>query len=167
MLLRCCAGLSLMCVASSRVRAGQARYRDDDLFIQCGARCDSHRVRGSDGCACARAPASPPPPPGVTRAQGFIVPPRGPTAFGWDPVFQPAGFAQTYAEMDKALKNSISHRYRSLVAMQDHLLAHRAEVEAAIDATAAAAAAAAAHVVPAAAGAAAGAAHAPAGADMT
>lgn len=50
----------------------------------------------------------------VGKTDGVIVPARGPTDFGWDPVFQPDGFEQTYAEMDKAVKNSISHRYRAL-----------------------------------------------------
>ena len=31
-----------------------------------------------------------------------------------DPVFEPEGYSETYAEMDKAVKNSISHRYRAL-----------------------------------------------------
>ncbi|NXQ73671.1 ITPA pyrophosphatase, partial [Quiscalus mexicanus] len=43
-----------------------------------------------------------------------IVEPRGPRDFGWDPCFQPNGYNQTYAEMPKAVKNSISHRYRAL-----------------------------------------------------
>ena len=46
----------------------------------------------------------------VGRTQGRIVPSRGATAFGWDPVFQPEGFQETYAEMDKTIKNTISHR---------------------------------------------------------
>ena len=46
----------------------------------------------------------------VGRTQGRIVPSRGATAFGWDPVFQPEGFQETYAEMDKNVKNTISHR---------------------------------------------------------
>ncbi|KAF8822617.1 putative inosine triphosphate pyrophosphatase [Cardiosporidium cionae] len=46
--------------------------------------------------------------------QGLIVEPRGPRNFGWDPVFQPSGFQQTYAEMDKTVKNSISHRLIAL-----------------------------------------------------
>ena len=46
----------------------------------------------------------------VGRTQGHIVPSRGITAFGWDPVFQPEGFQETYAEMDKTVKNTISHR---------------------------------------------------------
>ncbi|KAJ3144109.1 hypothetical protein HK101_002807, partial [Irineochytrium annulatum] len=46
--------------------------------------------------------------------QGYIVPARGPKDFGWDPIFQPDGFEQTYAEMDKNVKNAISHRGRAL-----------------------------------------------------
>jgi inosine triphosphate pyrophosphatase len=49
---------------------------------------------------------------GIT--DGEIVFPRGPGTFGWDPVFQPDGFDQTYAEMRSELKNSISHRYKAL-----------------------------------------------------
>merc|ERR1712216_873356 len=48
------------------------------------------------------------------RTEGRIVPPRGPLDFGWDPVFEPEGFDQTYAEMPKETKNSISHRGRAL-----------------------------------------------------
>lgn len=48
------------------------------------------------------------------KKPGTIVAPRGGTAFGWDPIFQPEGFEQTFAEMDKAVKSSISHRYLAL-----------------------------------------------------
>ncbi|KAK7708491.1 nucleoside triphosphate pyrophosphohydrolase ham1 [Diaporthe eres] len=51
---------------------------------------------------------------GVT--QGRIVPARGPANFGWDPIFEYDG--QTYAEMDKAEKNKISHRGRALEKLQ-------------------------------------------------
>jgi inosine triphosphate pyrophosphatase len=57
------------------------------------------------------------------RTLGKIVPARGPNDFGWDPVFQPDDFEQTYAEMDKAVKNTISHRYRALELLKQHLLA--------------------------------------------
>ena len=55
------------------------------------------------------------------RTPGRIVPARGPTDFGWDPVFQPDGFEETYAEMPKAVKNKISHRYRSLTELRTYL----------------------------------------------
>jgi len=58
------------------------------------------------------------------RTPGRIVPARGPTDFGWDPVFQPDGFDTTYAEMPKAEKNKISHRYRSLARLQEWLTAN-------------------------------------------
>eukprot|EP01025_Chloroclados_australasicus_P022392 TRINITY_DN2310_c0_g1_i1.p1 TRINITY_DN2310_c0_g1~~TRINITY_DN2310_c0_g1_i1.p1 ORF type:complete len:245 (-),score=26.16 TRINITY_DN2310_c0_g1_i1:385-1119(-) len=45
---------------------------------------------------------------------GKIVSARGPTDFGWDPIFEPEGFDQTFAEMDKETKNKISHRFRAL-----------------------------------------------------
>jgi inosine triphosphate pyrophosphatase len=56
---------------------------------------------------------------GTTR--GRIVPARGSRDFGWDCVFEPEGHAKTYAEMDAATKNSISHRYRALEAFRAHM----------------------------------------------
>ncbi|CAL1392735.1 unnamed protein product [Linum trigynum] len=56
----------------------------------------------------------------VGKTPGKIVPARGPTDFGWDPIFQPDGFEQTYAEMAKEEKNKISHRYRALAMVKDH-----------------------------------------------
>ena len=38
----------------------------------------------------------------------------------WDPIFQPKGFIQIYAEMDKHTKNAISHRYKSLQVMMEY-----------------------------------------------
>ncbi|KAH7189187.1 inosine triphosphate pyrophosphatase-like protein [Fusarium flagelliforme] len=50
------------------------------------------------------------------RCPGKIVLPRGPPAFGWDAIFEYEG--QTFAEMDKAEKNKISHRSRALAKLQ-------------------------------------------------
>ncbi|KAL0944166.1 HAM1 family protein [Colletotrichum truncatum] len=50
------------------------------------------------------------------RTRGNIVPPRGPADFGWDAIFEYNG--QTYAEMDKAAKNAISHRGLALKKLQ-------------------------------------------------
>ncbi|WP_300011455.1 RdgB/HAM1 family non-canonical purine NTP pyrophosphatase [uncultured Roseobacter sp.] len=45
------------------------------------------------------------------RANGTLVwPMRGETGHGYDPMFQPDGYDITYAEMDPAQKNRISHR---------------------------------------------------------
>jgi len=56
------------------------------------------------------------------KCDGTIVEPRGPRTFGWDPCFQPNGFDKTYAEMDKELKNSISHRGKSLKALKQYFM---------------------------------------------
>ncbi|KAK1290318.1 Inosine triphosphate pyrophosphatase [Acorus calamus] len=50
----------------------------------------------------------------VGKTMGKIVPARGPPDFGWDPIFQPDGYEQTYAEMPKEEKNKISHRFKAL-----------------------------------------------------
>lgn len=54
------------------------------------------------------------------KTRGNIVPPRGPNDFGWDPIFQPDGYEQTYAEMPKDEKNQISHRSRALTLVKSH-----------------------------------------------
>ena len=59
------------------------------------------------------------------RCPGKIVPARGPNTFGWDPIFQPdEGRNQTFAEMDKTIKNRISHRSRSLQLVKDYFAQH-------------------------------------------
>jgi hypothetical protein len=50
----------------------------------------------------------------VGRCDGTIVAPTGENMFGWDPIFKPTGFEQTFAEMDLEEKNKISHRGRAL-----------------------------------------------------
>ena len=49
------------------------------------------------------------------RAPGHLVwPPRGQLGHGYDPMFVPDGETQTFAELDPALKNRISHRAKAL-----------------------------------------------------
>ena len=38
----------------------------------------------------------------------------GDNGFGWDPIFQPTGEPRTYAQMDPAYKNEISHRRKAI-----------------------------------------------------
>jgi XTP/dITP diphosphohydrolase len=48
------------------------------------------------------------------RVDGKLVwPPRGDKGFGYDPMFVPAGFEQTFGEMEPAEKHKISHRARA------------------------------------------------------
>ena len=64
------------------------------------------------------------------RTPGTIVPARGPSDFGWDPVFMPDGSrGLTYAEMEKADKNLISHRFRALCKLREYLTAHHTAPE--------------------------------------
>ena len=48
------------------------------------------------------------------RVDGQLVfPPRGDGGHGYDPVFQPEGSDKTFAEMDAAEKDAVSHRGRA------------------------------------------------------
>ena len=46
---------------------------------------------------------------------------RGGSGFGYDPVFMPEGFNQSFAEMGLADKNKISHRGRAVQKLVDYL----------------------------------------------
>lgn len=57
---------------------------------------------------------------GITR--GKIVSSRGPTTFGWDSIFEPTDSnGKTYAEMEKAEKNLISHRGKAFQDFKKYL----------------------------------------------
>lgn len=64
----------------------------------------------------------------VGKTHGKIVTARGPTDFGWDPIFQPDGYELSYAELSKEIKNSISHRFKSLEQVKEHLIVHQEEI---------------------------------------
>jgi XTP/dITP diphosphohydrolase len=48
--------------------------------------------------------------------------PSGDEGFGYDPVFVPAGYDMTFAEMPLLLKNTISHRGKALAATREFLV---------------------------------------------
>jgi len=51
--------------------------------------------------------------------EGTIVDsPRGNFGFGYDPVFQPIGFGQTFGELPSETKNKISHRAEAIRALR-------------------------------------------------
>jgi XTP/dITP diphosphohydrolase len=47
--------------------------------------------------------------------------PRGNSGFGYDPLFVPDGYAETFAELSNEVKNRISHRARALMRTRDSL----------------------------------------------
>lgn len=48
--------------------------------------------------------------------------PRGRHGFGYDPVFVPRGYTQTFSELGDAVKNEISHRARAIAQLRTYLL---------------------------------------------
>ncbi|MFQ5953225.1 MAG: RdgB/HAM1 family non-canonical purine NTP pyrophosphatase [Candidatus Omnitrophota bacterium] len=50
---------------------------------------------------------------GVVKGK-ILIKPRGNNGFGYDPVFLPAGYKRTYAQMAPSFKNRISHRSAAL-----------------------------------------------------
>lgn len=51
----------------------------------------------------------------------IIEEPRGRQGFGYDPVFVPDGFSETFAQMPAELKNSLSHRARAFSKVENFL----------------------------------------------
>jgi XTP/dITP diphosphohydrolase len=48
------------------------------------------------------------------QVYGTIVwPPRGTRGFGYDPIFVPEGYSETFGEIEPKLKNQLSHRMRA------------------------------------------------------
>lgn len=55
----------------------------------------------------------------VGTCRGVIVPQSGDRGFGWDPIFLPdEGGGKTFADMEAAEKNRISHRSRALALLR-------------------------------------------------
>lgn len=51
----------------------------------------------------------------------LILEPSGTEGFGYDPLFRPNGFHQTFAELGSKIKNEISHRSQALKELQTFL----------------------------------------------
>jgi XTP/dITP diphosphohydrolase len=53
----------------------------------------------------------------------IIFGPRGKNGFGYDPLFVPIGFEQTFAQLGEDVKNQLSHRARALAKLKASLCA--------------------------------------------
>jgi len=90
-----------------------AMRRVHDAVIASGARFEDRLRANFTSVLCLARPQRPPE-CFEGKAFGHIVwPPRGTNGFGYDPMFVPDGFAQTFGEMDPAAKHRLSHRARS------------------------------------------------------
>lgn len=110
-------------VFSSRYAGEGATYADNVRKLLKDMRGVPPRRRGAQfRCVLAFVPAA-----GVGElAEGtcrgnILEQPRGNRGFGYDPIFLPLGHSATYAEMDPALKNGISHRALAAQAMKEIL----------------------------------------------
>lgn len=51
----------------------------------------------------------------------LTFPPRGEHGFGYDPIFIPSGYSQTFGEMEPAAKHAMSHRAKAFAALTSYL----------------------------------------------
>lgn len=58
---------------------------------------------------------------GIVEGQ-IIREKRGNEGFGYDPIFQPDGYDETFAQLGMEVKNRISHRARAVKKLADYLL---------------------------------------------
>ena len=47
--------------------------------------------------------------------------PQGEGGFGYDPLFIPAGYQESFAQLGETIKNQLSHRSRALLKVKEHL----------------------------------------------
>ncbi|MEP6685727.1 MAG: RdgB/HAM1 family non-canonical purine NTP pyrophosphatase [Verrucomicrobiota bacterium] len=92
-----------------------ARARDDDMRFTARFRCvlalsqDGKLLQTFEGVTEGT----------ITRS------PRGAAGFGYDPIFLPDGFEQTFAEIPPEVKNRISHRAQAIAQLAEYLADHQ------------------------------------------
>jgi XTP/dITP diphosphohydrolase len=110
-------------VYSSRYAGPGATYADNCRKLLATLKGVPPRRRGAQfRCVLALVGQGVPPilEEGICRGT-IIESPRGEGGFGYDPIFLPDGYMQTFAEMPLDVKNSLSHRGRALQKMREKL----------------------------------------------
>lgn len=57
----------------------------------------------------------------------ILLAPQGSEGFGYDPVFAPEGYDESFAELGQEIKNQISHRARALAVFREELEKNHAQ----------------------------------------
>ena len=97
--------------------AGENASDQDRILKLLGALQNIPDSRRSGRFTCTVAIAEPLAQVRVVRGicEGRIIrTPRGASGFGYDPIFVPLGYAETFAELGDKIKNQISHRAKAL-----------------------------------------------------
>lgn len=113
-------------VYSSRYAGPEAAYEDNCRKLLASLKGVPPRRRGAQ-FRCVLAFVAPGTAPILAEGvcPGVITEsPKGDGGFGYDPIFLPDGYAQTFAEMPLDIKNKISHRGRALQKMKELLKSH-------------------------------------------
>jgi len=120
-------GLAVDCIGG-RPGINSARYAGEDAADDDNNRKVLHEIAGFDPpytaryvCVLAFYDGN-----SLITTQGecegeLITEPRGTRGFGYDPLFVPAGYTKTMAELDPEVKNKLSHRYKAIEKMKDAL----------------------------------------------
>lgn len=58
--------------------------------------------------------------PGICKGE-ITIEKKGDKGFGYDPIFKPTGYDQTFAQMDLSLKNNIGHRGKAVLKLVEFL----------------------------------------------
>jgi XTP/dITP diphosphohydrolase len=110
-------------VYSSRYAGPEATYADNCRLLLANMKgVPPRRRKAQFRCVLALVASGAAPILAEGACPGVILEsPRGEGGFGYDPIFLPDGYSQTFAEMPLDLKNTISHRGKALQKMKELL----------------------------------------------
>ena len=111
-------------VRSARYAGATANQQENNLLLLENLSAVRGKLRSARfHCALAAAQAGHPLACFHGSVEGTIIRhPKGRHGFGYDPLFVPEGFCQTFAQLGPEIKNSLSHRARAIEAARPWIL---------------------------------------------